>query len=467
MFFSEIKNILKTKTTKMILLLLLLPSAVLTGQILIETPSAGMDGDSLMAYMDQQDQDIKTYLDVAEKEARISSNPRLGGTSKKGKAEALILAQEENEAIETTKNKILSMDEKEIDEIKKAVFEFLVIRHFNLARRFGVEEKNQVDPLIVFEKEIEQYEFLHPLKESQFDYDAYAAYNGSLSVLGLEGSAAHYEDSMKQLEIDFYKYAHGQMDLGNNECASICASRLSNQSMLGLLALFLATIFFYLNALDFRKTKMNILYCSLSVSRTKIYLIKLFALFVVYGGIVFLAFFLPVIACGVTFGFENMLEPALIDTGFITSYRAHADVLYDGYVQYSPCLSQVAPGNDMGYPFLNLNLAVIPLGIQLLIQFALMIMEILCVGIFVYYLAMCIKRSSVIVGICLFGILLTRIQYVPVVSLIPLFYPNPPYLLAGGHGIGWIPLISMSVLFILFWFFAGVRQYRKTLLYGD
>ncbi len=123
MFFSEIKNILKTKTTKMILLLLLLPSAVLTGQILIETPSAGMDGDSLMAYMDQQDQDIKTYLDVAEKEARISSNPRLGGTSKKGKAEALILAQEENEAIETTKNKILSMDEKEIDEIKKAVFE--------------------------------------------------------------------------------------------------------------------------------------------------------------------------------------------------------------------------------------------------------------------------------------------------------------------------------------------------------
>lgn len=466
MFFSEIKNILKTKTTRVVLLLLLLPAIVFTGQILCGTLSAGMDRDALIAYIDQQDQEIKMDLDRAEKEARLSQNPRLGSSAKEGKAEAFVLAQEENEAIEAVKTKIQSMDKSQIEQIKKEVFEYSILRHFNLARRFGVERKNQVDPLVVFEKEIEQYDFLHPLKDSQFDYDTYASYDGALSTLGLEGSAAHYEDSIKQLEIDFYKYAHGQMNLDNNECASICTSRLSNQSSLGLLALFLAAIFFYLNALDFRKTKMNVLYCSLPVSRTKTYLMKFFALFTVYVSVIALAFFLPVLACGITFGFENLAEPVLVDTGLLTSYQAHANVLYDGYVQYTPCLSLVTPGPDMGYPFLNLNLAVIPLGVQLLIQFGLMLLEILSVGTFVYYLAMCAKRSSVIVGMCLFGILWTRVQYVPILSLIPLFYPNPPYLLAGGHGIGWILLIGMAVLFVLVFLLLGIKRYRKALLYS-
>lgn len=136
----------------------------------------------------------------------------------------------------------------------------------------------------------------------------------------------------------------------------------------------------------------------------------------------------------------------------ITSYQAHSNILYDGIVQYTPCLSQITPGMENGYPFLNQNLVIIPLWLQFIVTNILMILEIFSISVFVYLLAMCTKStklSTVLVAITLFGILFTRIQYVQILSMIPIFYPNPIYLLVGGHSLGWIPNISFIILWCI------------------
>lgn len=464
MYLSEIKTILKSRTSKVIMIILLIPSLISCVSLIKRGQSQDMDYEQIMTYVENLEADAYSLLDNAQAEAIIAKNL---GTEREllGKENVLVLAKERVDSFQEMKKQVEQLKANQLQEMKQRITEFEIKNCIYMTRAMGIDE-TYIDPIIYFKDKIDKYDFLKDMNQSKFDYDYHTSFHGALSIMGPDALSKNYENGMKQTEIYFYKYEHNQFNLSNNNdiTANVYLSQ-NKDSLFSMLFLFLGAVFVYLNTMDFKKSRMDLLYCSFPKSRTKIYISKLLILFITYLVLVEIVYLLPIITSGIINGFDNFLYPGLIDGSMMTSYQAHSNILYDGIVQYTPCLSQIMPGMENGYPFLNQNLVIIPLWLQFIITNILMILEIFSISTFVSLLAMCTKStklSTILVAITLFGISFTRIQYVPMLSLIPIFYPNPIYLLAGGHNLGWIPIISFILLWCILFSIIGIKKYKKT-----
>lgn len=462
MILTEVKLLLKARTSQIVFLFLLFSSMMVMADVIrdesqIQTYDMFMESIKQTVYIEEN------QLESSLQEYNAVKNMGLEADTKAKKMKVDLMQQQYEEGMNTY-NQILSLKRNDTETINQIWSKYLVRRQLRMSLLFGTTEFHDENPLKIFSQEITEYpEIFDSFDVSFFDYDVYTSMDYTYGSHDMFQKHNEYENRISMLRAAIYTYEHeipvAVYDLRGPELFHL--RLFTKDTLFGVGSLLSSFLFFFLHSYHFRSLNMDQYYMALPMKKGKVYQSHMLSSLLTFLILYLVAYALPWVILALRYGVSWMNYPAIIDANLLTSYQGATNQLSDGVYGMTPFVS-TNPGPDLTfYPTLEANIQVIPYGMSMMIVLLCTMFQILCISISCTYLVFMIRKRMILTMtmICLLMLLaVTRVSFIPILSYIPLFYPSAIYLLNAGHGIGIIALCLISISWSFLLLYLGSKQ---------